>query len=122
MQSVGRAATILCVEDEESALTLRKTILEQNGFFVLAAHTAAQALALFRANPIGLVIADHMLRGESGLALAAEIKRLKPTVPIVMLSGATPESMNDIDCFIQKTEPISSVLAIVHDLIGRSRS
>lgn len=63
MQSVGRAATILCVEDEESALTLRKTILEQNGFFVLAAHTAAQALALFRANPIGLVIADHMLRG-----------------------------------------------------------
>jgi DNA-binding response OmpR family regulator len=101
-------------------LTLRNAILEQEGYAVLTAETCAAALKLFRHNPVDLVIADHMLKGESGSDLAARIKRLKPDVPVVMLSGSPPETMNNVDCFIEKGEPTSHILAIVRDLMQRS--
>jgi FixJ family two-component response regulator len=34
-----------------------------------------------------IVISDHLLEGKTGTELAAEMKRLKPTIPIVIVSG-----------------------------------
>lgn len=111
---------ILCVDDGKPALTLRRMVLEHNGYRVLVAETCARALELFRTNPVNLVMTDHLLAGEDGLELAAEIKRLNPRVPLVLLSGSPPESMKDIDCFILKSEPIPKVLAILRNLLRRS--
>ena len=119
MQYYTGPPTILCVDDGQPALTLRKTILEQNGYAVLTAESCARALELFQAHSVNLVIADHMLKGENGADLAAQIKQLRPTIPIVMLSGAPPEKMHNLDCFIQKTEPVSHMLAMVRDLLQR---
>ena len=40
--------TILCVEDNQAYLRLRKAVLEKEGYSVLAASTGAEALHLFR--------------------------------------------------------------------------
>ena len=43
---------LLCVDDENPALTLRKLVLEHNGFRVLVAGNTAQALEMFRQHPL----------------------------------------------------------------------
>jgi DNA-binding NtrC family response regulator len=80
---------ILCVDDEASGLKLRQLILERKGYLVSTAATVSEALALFKSTGIALVVTDHLLDRETGAAMAKEMKRLKPTVPIIVLSGTT---------------------------------
>src|SRR5438270_4537317 len=75
---------ILCVDDSENQLWLRAQVLERNGYSVLTASTAANALEFLRDNAISLVISDHMLGEITGLQLAGEIKRIKPHIPVVL--------------------------------------
>jgi FixJ family two-component response regulator len=49
-------------------------------------------------------MADSLLRGSSGINLARQMKRAKPKVPIVMLSGDPPEHLGHVDCYINKAE------------------
>ena len=80
---------ILCVDDEASGLKLRQLILERKGYLVSTAATVSEALELFKSTGIALVVTDHLLDRETGAAMATEMKRLKPTVPIIVLSGTT---------------------------------
>jgi len=111
--------TILCVEDNEGYLRVRKAVLEREGYSVLAATTSAEALKLFREVAISLVLSDHMLRGTTGLALAHQLKAIKPHVPFVLYSGTVPDIMGDADCFISKDESVASFLSIIKSLIRR---
>ena len=83
---VGRAL-ILCVDDNQTGLRLVNDILVRNGYAVLQASTAEDSLEMFREAPVSLVVADHMLRGTTGLELAAQFKALKPNVPVVLHSA-----------------------------------
>src|ERR1700758_5848554 len=94
----GDKPALLCIEDNESYLHLRKAVLEKNGYSVLAATTASQALEMLRQAPVALVISDHMLGGTTGTELAKEIKKIKPHIPIMIYSGAPPEHLGEADC------------------------
>ena len=115
---------ILCVDDEASGLKLRQLILERNGYLVSTAATVSEALELFKSTGIALVVTDHLLDRETGAAMAKEMKRLKPTVPIIVLSGTTEtlEGMESIDAFISKAEGPESLLAKVNQLLARSQA
>src|ERR1035437_2020416 len=78
---------ILCVDDEASGLKLRQLILEGKGYSVSTVATVWEALALFKSRDFDLVVTDHLLGRETGTAMAKEMKRLKPTVPIILRSG-----------------------------------
>ena len=90
---------VLCVDDSETQLWLRAQVLEKNGFLVLNATTAVRALELLRDNPVCLVLSDHMLSKTTGIKLAVEMKRIKPHVPLVLYSGAPPDTLANVDCF-----------------------
>jgi CheY-like chemotaxis protein len=107
---------ILCIEDSESHLW---KILKKDGYSVLSATTAPKAVQLLRENAVQLILSDHMLSGTTGTQLAAELKKLKPYVPVVLYSGTPPETMQDVDCFVNKDESISSFLSIIRDLVNR---
>ena len=97
-----------------------KSILEGSGFVVLHASTAEEALLLFQQQPaVSLVLADHMLRGKTGTQLAAQIKNIKRTVPVVMHSGTPPVSMGDIDGFMNKGEPPAILVDFIAELVRR---
>ena len=82
-------ATILCVDDEENQLLLRKLMLERAGYRVLIADSPSQALEIFGSQPIDLVIVDHYMPGMTGLALARTMLQQRK-VPVMVLS-AYPE-------------------------------
>ena len=112
-------ASILCVEDNETYLQVRKAVLEREGYLVLTASTGAEALQLFREKSICLVLSDHMLRGTNGVALAERLKAIKPHVPFVLYSGTVPDTMGNVDCFISKDETVPNFLSIIKSLIKR---
>ena len=99
--------TVLCVEDEHSQLNLRKLLFETAGFEVFAAQTGAEALQLFRTNAVDVVVLDYWMSGMNGLAVATELKRLRPTTPIIVLSGWTSlpgETIGLVDAWFQKAQ------------------
>jgi PAS domain S-box-containing protein len=114
---------VLCVDDEPSGLQLRQLILERKGYLVFTASSASAALALFISRDFDLVVTDHLLGRETGTAMAQQMKRLKPDVPIIVLSGATesPAGIEIADAFLSKAEGPESLLATVHELASRSR-
>jgi len=79
-----RARTILCVDDESGALSIRKALLEQAGYEVLTAANAAQAFEIFQSNTIDLVVSDHLLPDAPGAAMAGQMKMAKPGIPILL--------------------------------------
>lgn len=112
-------AVILCIDDSDVGLFVRKLVLEKQGHTVLTATCTAEGLALFTHQLVDLVISDHCLKGETGAQIAGDMKRLKPEVPFILLSGnlEPPEDLRDVDLFMTKAlnpevflETISGVL------------
>ncbi len=81
--------TILCVDDNEQALSIRKILLETRGYRVLACNSVSLALEAFRQGRIDLVLTDLLMPGLDGSRLIEEIKRVSPQTPAVLISGRT---------------------------------
>jgi two-component system, OmpR family, response regulator CpxR len=79
--------TILCVDDNEQALSIRKILLETRGYRVLAYNNGEQALDAFRRGGVDLVLTDLIMPGVDGSRLIEEIKRVSPQTPTVLISG-----------------------------------
>jgi CheY-like chemotaxis protein len=110
---------ILCLEDNEVYLRLRKIVLERAGYTVLTATAGSQAMDILRKAPVCLVISDQMLRGTTGTLLAKQMKRMKRTVPIILYSGNPPKNMGNVDGFINKDESVPRFLSLVSDFVKR---
>jgi two-component system, OmpR family, response regulator CpxR len=79
--------TILCVDDHEQSLSIRKVLLETRGYRVIACSTAEEALEHFRKGGIDLVLTDLIMPGVDGSKLIEEIKAISPQTPAILLSG-----------------------------------
>ncbi len=96
--------TILCVDDNEQALSIRKIMLETRGYRVLAFNNGEQALEAFRRGGVDLVLSDLMMPGLDGSRLIEEVKRESPQTPAVLISGRIKiyERENVADVFLPK--------------------
>ena len=73
--------TILCVDDNEQSLSIRKVLLETRGYRVISCHNGEDALARFKKGGIDLVLIDLIMPGLDGAKLIEEIKALSPRTP-----------------------------------------
>jgi two-component system CheB/CheR fusion protein len=80
--------TVLLIDDEPTGLQVRELVLESVGYKVLAATTSDEGMGLFRLHDVDVVVTDHLLGRSTAAELAPSMKRLKPHVPIVSLSGS----------------------------------
>lgn len=116
--------TILCVDDNEQALSVRKFMLETRGYRVLTAHTSAEALELFGSGNIDLVLSDLLMPQMDGNELVRRIKELAPEVPTIILSGSVKnfERASSADAFLPKgaCTPLE-VLERIRVMIARKR-
>lgn len=111
---------ILCIDDAEVALRVRKLLLNSEGYNVLAAASGEEGLELFRQHPVELVISDHFLSGKSGTEVAREMKVLKPEVRILIISAALekPEGLEFADGFLAKGEAPEILLDTIARLLA----
>jgi len=96
--------TILCVDDNEQALSIRKVLLETRGYRVVACNNGQQALEAFQRGGIDLVVTDLVMPGVDGSRLIQEIKELSPQTPAVLISGRVKiyERDTQADLFLPK--------------------
>jgi CheY-like chemotaxis protein len=86
---------ILCIDDEDLGLEIRKMVLEREGFTVLTARDGLTGLSVFEAEPVDAVVLDYAMPGMDGGEVAAILRQRRPNIPILMLSAyvALPESV-----------------------------
>jgi len=87
------AARILVVDDESSLLLTLVANLELEGFEVLAAASAEEALAILSATPVDLVLSDIRMPGMNGVDLFREIRRRTPETPVVLMTAFALEEL-----------------------------
>jgi CheY-like chemotaxis protein len=116
---------ILCIDDHWNGLIGRKMLLEKNGYEVLEASGGDEGLKLFRSNRVDAVVLDYQMPGMNGDVVAAQMKRIKSSVPIMMLSAYEPLPKNKlkaVDAFLSKSQPTDKLLSnLQHMIDGRSK-
>ena len=85
----GNGERILLVEDDESIRTVALRLLTENGYKVIPAVSAEEAMAIFdRENRnFQLVLSDVVLPGKSGVELVGQLLTLQPELHIILSSG-----------------------------------
>lgn len=117
-----QSPTLLCLNDDKTALFVRKLVLEKEGFRVLTTTTAKEALELMGQEQVDLVIADHLLQDSTGVEVASVMKQRWPRVPIILLSGMVdpPEHRGVIDAFVSKVEGREVLITTIRRLLEPS--
>jgi CheY-like chemotaxis protein len=101
------SATVLCIDDEQTALQLRQTLLESAGYKVIASKSGKQGINAFRSENVQAVILDYWMADMNGMQVARELRKLNPAVPIIILSAygeLLDESLGIADLWIRKGE------------------
>lgn len=98
--------TILCVDDEDLPLALRKLVLEKQGYAVITAKSASEAMKILKDQPVDLVLTDQLMPGGTGTELTRSIKKGRPHMPVILISGVNeiPADARYADLFISKVE------------------
>ena len=115
---------ILCVDDNEQALSVRKFLLETRGYRVLNALSAEEALEIFRSGGIDLVLSDLLMPQMDGNEMVRRMKEITPEVPMILLSGTVKafDRANHADAFLPKgaSGPLE-LLERIRIMIARKR-
>ena len=119
MQSPHSRLVLLCIDDNAAELKLRNLILANAGYTVMTATTGEAGLHLFTHNHVDLVISDDVLQDVPGAQLIDEMKRVKPDVPFLMLSGlpGAPDGAGRADMFVTKGMSPPDFLAAIQELL-----
>ncbi len=78
---------VLLVEDSEHVRYFAHQLLKDLGCQVYEAPDGQEALELLRMHDVDLVFSDIVMPGMSGLELAIEVKRIDPSIPVLLASG-----------------------------------
>ncbi len=78
---------ILLVDDDEDFRWATGNVLKAVGYGVIQASDGQEALSLVEREIPDLVLMDYRMSGMNGLAVAAEMKRIIPAVPVVLITA-----------------------------------
>ena len=122
-------SAILLIDDNAVQAATRQTILRRAGYFVIAALNPVRALEQFKANDfpaeITLIITDHLMPGMTGAEFVRELRRLRPDLPVLVISGleeAEDQYAGLNVLFRMKPLLPDHLLASVHRLIWQGQS
>lgn len=120
---------IVIVDDEEMVLTsLRSFLALETEYEAKTFLTPKEALEYIAANEIDLVISDYLMPEMDGITFLAEVKKLRPEVPRIILTGYADKenaikAINDVGLFqyIEKPWSNDDLLIILRNGIEKQR-
>ena len=82
---------VLVIDDEPAILFTLKRILEHAGYEVCTAQSGTEGIDLFRQRQWewDVVTLDRSMPGMNGEEVAAQIRRIAPTLPLILITGFT---------------------------------
>lgn len=126
----GHGENILVVDDEEAALAIMRTTLENYGFQVLTATSGPEALAMIdrETRPVHLIVTDLMMPFMDGRQTVTALRKILPEVPIIAMSGLDQEKTDNLAqdipaaAFIQKPFTADRLLNTVDQVLKSRRT
>jgi two-component system, OmpR family, response regulator CpxR len=116
---------ILCIDDNEQSLSIRKFMLETRGYRVLSATSGRAALDLFQqAGTVDLVLTDLVMPEMDGAEVIRVLKELAPEIPMILISGKVKmyEKGTRADVFLPKgAYPAAELLEKIRLLLVKKR-
>lgn len=119
--------TLLIVDDERSIRHSLRTILTALGFDVLEAARGEEAVALVRTTSIDAVLLDINMPGIGGVGACREIRKISPSVPVLMLTvlGSEDNKVEALeagaDDYVTKPFQLRELTARIRASIRRTR-
>lgn len=107
--------TILCIDDDEAILSYEKALLERSGYAVLTASSPQKGLRLATTCKCDAVLLDYEMPGMNGDEVALAIKRLRPELLVILLSGSDvpTHALASVDAFVPKLEASRQLLPVI---------
>jgi len=114
---------ILCIDDDPAILFYEKALLERSGYSVTTAASAQEGLVLVTACKFDAVLLDYEMPGMNGCNVAFEIKRVRPELAVILLSGSEVPTyaLALVDAFIPKLEANRALLPTIATLCSGTR-
>ena len=110
---------VLCIDDDQDMLECEKAFLESFGYTVLTAASGDKGVELASTHAVDIVIVDYFMPQMNGQETAAEIRRIRPQAPIIMLSGAVDvpaQALKAVDAFVAKDRLATQLLPAIAQL------
>lgn len=85
--------TVLILNDDEAVITWLSALLTRDGYAVISARTAEQALGELVQRPVDVLLADDTLPGMNGVNFLRRVRAIYPTTVRILLSGQTDVSV-----------------------------
>ena len=106
---------ILCVDDNEQELSVLKFMLATNGYRVVSATGGQEAIDVFAASQVDMVLADYAMPQMNGNQLVYRLKQIAPHVPMILLGDPLRMGgeMHGADALLTKKN------CSVHELLER---
>jgi CheY-like chemotaxis protein len=99
--------TILCVEDQFACMATLTCMLEGIGYDVMPARSEQQAIDLLANQKIDGVLVEYNLPGATGTELRAQLKAMRPDIPVLLFEGVgsqTPVMLRFFDAYLRNVE------------------
>ncbi len=116
---------VLLVDDNAVQAATRQTILKREGFQVFVALSPARALEQIAQDDfcaeLGLIITDHLMPGMNGSDFVRQLRRYKPSLPVLVISGLDEAEREYAGLgVVFRLKPLlpESLLSLVHSLIS----
>ena len=113
---MAAATSLLCIHRDPTQLM----VLREKGFSVIPATHGSQDLRLLASKPVDAVILEYHLGLLDGAAVADEIKKVRPRLPIVMLAEGLelPEgALKSVDALVTQSDGPRSLLEAIHSVL-----
>ena len=113
---------ILCIDDDEAILSYEKALLERSGYAVLTASSPQKGLRLATTCNCDAVLLDYEMPGMNGDEVAIAIKRLRPELLVILLSGSDvpTHALASVDAFVPKLEASRQLLPVIAELYAQT--
>jgi two-component system, cell cycle sensor histidine kinase and response regulator CckA len=119
---------ILVVDDEMGIRSLMRKILMREGYSVLEAASAKEAMAAIEQEPVDLLLTDVIMPETSGRQLAEQVVAKYPETRVLYVSGYTGETLVESGQFppgsrlLQKPVTLGSLLRAVKEVLAETSS
>ncbi len=115
--SMATNSTLLCIHRDPAQLTL----LQENGYELVTATNGSEGLRLLMSRAVDAIVIEYHLGLLDGAVVAAEIRKVKPQIPIVMLAEhlELPDgALKSVDALVTKSDGPHFLWATVHFVLN----
>lgn len=125
-------ATIFIVDDDPDVIDACSLVLKREGHRIVSANSRNDGMALLKQETPDLLILDVMMeQPDDGIAMAQELRRMKFSAPILMLTSISKatgysygkdDELIPVDAFEEKPLDPNKLISIVGKLLKKKES